>query len=1640
MKTKIYKDKIKNEAAKKIQCWYIRKRHNQLIKDYLGVDIKSASNKNYDNQINALKNGTKYLESKISSTCKNQKLPKSETGYYSKSKLLTPEEYKLFDKLVSLLTLKHATPCIESVIESKELLSLKETERRDLEVKSRHTYKKYGVDDDIYFVMGIGDHRIPSFLNDYNKLDIIKIDMLEMAKTDKNTLDNFWVSGHLTDYLKGTQSKIIQFGDATYQYIHNSETRTKNYKIKRKDGTVFSWTISMDDEVFAGSKALKSIPYQFILMLRFLGYDNPFVKKIFKSVSDNKSSLEVQEKILSKTMTLMFPGWVALEAKIIAKLDINKSYISISKLDNERNITWLEKLERAFTLDEAVSDSDINEVKYLLQSGLSPDERSSCDEKTPLMTSIACNNHKITKLLLDKGADATLCAKRWDNINALFEAIEQKNLNLVKYLLAHNYTDKQEKLISYKLDVNAKGGDYRTLFGHAIYHDVKGDIINELLKHDVDFLTHGNYYLNLAIGINNNKAIVLLVEAGVKLDIEEQWNDSPLVSAIKSGIKELVDYLLLKGANPNSYYQHRVFSSLFGKYFYESKYNGNTPLHFAIQKKNIDMVESLIKFGANPYQENDMGISPIQLSNRYSKDIFDLLTKVDKNKFKDNIIDKKTNNNFNKEKIKSKFKLENSRFNVACIVNGIDVNGSPYTLLGCKRDPKTGKASGNYMFPGGLKDFSDASLLDSAIRELKEETGVDLEDLIQQKKINPVQIASPSFYSYHDNGSYYKKTVFILFNVGKHLNKKRFFLPNDDLVRLKKVKFSEIQYDKSKPLVEQYSFGKSNYIRPSNGIIISALMDGKTSMTKEEKIQIVKCYKIEDYGYSLLSDAAKDNNLKKIQFLIDNKVALKDPTYMMNTTNPMFWMIKHKNYKGIKMLLDYGFKLHQTTDSELNTAIEQEDLKMIEFLIKNGANVNDKWLTPNPIYKAVLKGNTSIVDLLVKYGADVNFCNDYYGEEKLDYGSTIKRSPLIAAIKKNDLKMVKHLIEKCGANINRQRTPFKLNTPLMTAIRYEFLNIAKYLLSTNLNKLSLKNKNKQKAYDLAIKSANCDTNNGFLKLAGDILSIEKQNYISMQYLLKSKYDINIDNMIWSKDSSNKDTIHFIFNDKKNAELLVEIVKGTLRQSKDGSYFVRIGKYRLKTLFGKSRSLASYFYNATANNPFWNIIPKDCLNDLVSIYNDEIKDYIYRVKIHSKLLDKNPAHIKHIFAQNRSLKSICIRSDKKVTSKEFNNFVLIAQSSTEIDNLIIDCSFEDPRYALSEIINILITYKNIKKLNFTSLGNNDILDLLKFITKVNAVEPKIELDSLEVNAKHLNEISLQKITLHIINNAITLPLNLNNVSQDTNNNIIKNIDNNKMLTYYSTTKKTENNLDKHESFRETLSSIIKEDTNQIFLTTRYDYSNMQNITQFKKIMDALSKNNSIQSLKIYNPSFYGDFIPYLSCTLEKNTNICDFSLESDKLNDSNITNVCDSILKREVELNNLNIIGKKLGVNSMESICKLLESDKLKVKNLNIQYNNFTDSELMLLADSIKKNKYLKILNIKNNNFSEDGLKYFSNCLKDNNHITILRFDSWILENRKDVIEDIQSKLNSNRANELNKRFRDTSDYCLFQRLKKKVRL
>jgi len=197
-------------------------------------------------------------------------------------------------------------------------------------------------------------------------------------------------------------------------------------------------------------------------------------------------------------------------------------------------------------------------VKRLLQAGADPNLALMAGE-TPLMTASRVGNPDVVEQLLARGARPNATGARGQT--ALMWAVAQQHPEAVKVLLAHG------------ADVHARS---------AVWNEVMGVSPHGLLEYNASIPHGGDTALMFAMRVGDLESARLLVAAGADVNNEDAWGVTATVLAAHSGFRDIVLFLLDKGADPN-----RAKA-------------GFAAIHEAIMRRDEPLVTALLNHGADP--------------------------------------------------------------------------------------------------------------------------------------------------------------------------------------------------------------------------------------------------------------------------------------------------------------------------------------------------------------------------------------------------------------------------------------------------------------------------------------------------------------------------------------------------------------------------------------------------------------------------------------------------------------------------------------------------------------------------------------------------------------------------------------------------------------------------------------------------------------------------------------------------------------------------------------------------------------------------------------------------------------------------------------------------------------------------------
>ena len=196
-------------------------------------------------------------------------------------------------------------------------------------------------------------------------------------------------------------------------------------------------------------------------------------------------------------------------------------------------------------------------VRRLLSAGANPNAALLSGE-TPVMVAARSGKPAVVRQLIAKGANVNARAAR--NQTALMWAVSQRHPDVVTVLLAHG------------ADVSARSD---------VWSQVMAVPPHGYLPYNRTIPAGGDTALLFAARVDDLASAKLLVAAGGHVNDADAWGVSATTLAAHSGYRELVDFLLEKGADPNA------------------APSGFTALHEAIMRRDEHMVSALLAHGAD---------------------------------------------------------------------------------------------------------------------------------------------------------------------------------------------------------------------------------------------------------------------------------------------------------------------------------------------------------------------------------------------------------------------------------------------------------------------------------------------------------------------------------------------------------------------------------------------------------------------------------------------------------------------------------------------------------------------------------------------------------------------------------------------------------------------------------------------------------------------------------------------------------------------------------------------------------------------------------------------------------------------------------------------------------------------------------
>jgi len=619
------------------------------------------------------------------------------------------------------------------------------------------------------------------------------------------------------------------------------------------------------------------------------------------------------------------------------------------------------------------------------------------------------------------------------------------------------------------------------------------------------------------------------------------------------------------------------------------------------------------------------------------------------------------------------------------------------------------------------------------------------------------------------------------------------------------------------------------------------------------------------------------------------------------------------NLKIVKLLLEKNPELIDINGKDRKTplhfAVLYNCYKIVEFLVKNGANLNkgDKY-GRTPLLLSCKYGNSKITKFLIDAGANIN---------KTDNSNN---SPLHYACAFGNLECVKVLLEN-GADVNCLN--MNKNLPIEIALLKNHNGIVKYLI--NYDKFNV----------------NTKFGNGNYILLYYLLEIDETTFDSIKYILEDKKgNANVSN------SNNMNAFHFLshftyraylslFTSKKEKEKLTE----NLHKNKYHPEFLKI-----------LSNFVNFLKNKGCEPDQQNSIGQTPLMLALKYGNFEFGKILietFKKKINIKHIDSNGFNIfDYAFDKGKSLTDECI---------------LFIKSMFDIYKNLIDKEFLNKytRYGRNAILNLCEDF------------SLHIYEKLFYITKVNSLENiNNKFEYIKKNEEKIRQKSYNEFHDFIINKFYALIEEFIKRGSDINcftheKKFISKSNKFKEYKYY-------NNIGKIYPIMYLMAYPCSNELIKLIKKYKIDI-NCIDISKKNSILYLYEMEFQIKNISVPNYKIMFNYLidNCTKENLASKSNYSIFFLEIDNLENGEAAKIYNKLGKNYIDLNDKNekftLLGEAIYHKNDKKVNYLL--DNFKDINLKIVNNSFKRNALHYTCicsnskEEIDLNKFTKLINL-----------------------------------------------------------------------------
>lgn len=553
------------------------------------------------------------------------------------------------------------------------------------------------------------------------------------------------------------------------------------------------------------------------------------------------------------------------------------------------------------------SETSIDIVRKMLDAGAVPSKTEK--SKSVLFQAFKYNNYSVANYLIGKGLSP------WETnsqmITCLDIAIQNSNYDLVELAL--------------KSGMNANNARIDNLTNEKI--------IRHLLQHGADIK---KIQLNNIIAYTNNTELVKwLINEGANPDQKGFMNQTPLYHAIKKNNFELIQFLVEANVDV------------------QRQFDGDNYLSLATQQKPLD--GKIIKY----LIEKNVPVWGIQ------KSINHAVVQEDK---------------------------ENVQF---LIDNGVD-------LSKVKIEQLASADFGDFLLKKG------ANIHNFEVETIIADGNMELLKYLEKQKVN-----------FDATNAIYHATAFQHLHILKYLLEKNYnpnlqhkegnwhytplmkAIENEDIEAIKLLVNANANInainDKGETVLQLAIAAKNNQIL---NYLLAQEIDFKKINSQHTILLIKACIdnkemailgKLIDNGLNVskvsLADFLENDEPMLIDVLVQNNVKIDVPNKKGQT--PLYFAFKKRYYETVNYLLEKGASINDINLAEYMSSQQRFDHLAIQFLVEEGIDINKPYLNKTPLQLAIERDDLKMVRFLVENGADTTSIKAYKLAKKLNAATTI---------------------------------------------------------------------------------------------------------------------------------------------------------------------------------------------------------------------------------------------------------------------------------------------------------------------------------------------------------------------------------------------------------------------------------------------------------------------------------------------------------------------------------------------------------------------------------------------------------------------------------------------------------------------------